>query len=62
MYSYQMKPLYYLHLAFTYMLVAMVVVLLVWKMSRIPQEYRSQYRFVILGILTIVSVNGVVRL
>ena len=59
MYSYQMKPLYYLHLAFTYMLVAMVVVLLVWKMSRIPQEYRSQYRFVILGILTIVSVNGV---
>lgn len=59
MYSYQMKPLYYLHLAFTYMLVAMVVVLLVRKMSRIPQEYRSQYRFVILGILTIVSVNGV---
>ena len=59
MYSYQMKPLYYLHLAFTYTLVTTVVVLLVWKMSRIPQEYRSQYRFVILGILAIVSVNGV---
>ena len=59
MYSYQMKPLYYLHLAFTYALVTMVVVLLIRKMSRIPREYRSQYRFVILGILAIVSVNGI---
>ena len=58
-YSYQMKPLYVMHLLFTYSLVFVIVALLVRKMRRIPTEYRSQYRFVILGILAIVSVNGV---
>lgn len=58
-YSYQMKPLYVMHLVFTYALVAAVLVLLIRKMCRIPQEYRSQYSFVILGILTIVSVNAI---
>ena len=58
-YSYQMKPLYMMHLLFTYSLVFIIVALLVRKMRRIPIEYRSQYRFVILGILAIVSVNGV---
>lgn len=58
-YSYQMKPLYWMHLVFTYSLVAVITFLLIWKMCRIPREYRSQYRFVILGILAIVSVNAV---
>lgn len=58
-YSYQMKPLYVMHLMFTYSLVASVVVLLVRKMCRIPKEYRAQYKYVILGILTIVCVNAV---
>ena len=58
-YSYQMQPLYIMHLLFTYMLVVTVVVLLMRKMWRIPREYRGQYRHVILGILAIVSVNGV---
>ena len=58
-YSYQMKPLYIMHLLFTYTLVIVVVVLLIRKMCMIPKEYRSQYRYVILGILTIVCVNGV---
>ena len=58
-YSYQMRPLYVMHLLFTYMLVVTVVVLLFRKMYRIPREYRAQYRYVILGILIIVSVNGV---
>ena len=58
-YSYQMKPLYVIHLVFTYTLVASVVGLLIRKMTRIPREYRSQYSFVILGILTIVCVNAV---
>ncbi|MDY5023131.1 MAG: diguanylate cyclase [Blautia sp.] len=58
-YGYQMKPLYWMHLVYTYSLVAVITILLIWKMCRIPREYRSQYRFVILGILTIVSVNAV---
>ena len=58
-YSYQMRPLYWMHLVFTYALVAVILILLIWKMCQIPREYRSQYRFVILGILTIVSVNGI---
>ena len=58
-YSYQMEPLYIMHLVFTYLLVATVLFLLIRKMYRIPREYRSQYHYVILGILTIVSVNGV---
>lgn len=58
-YSYQMKPLYWMHLLFTYTLVAVILILLIRKMHRIPREYRSQYRYVILGIVAIVSVNAV---
>ena len=58
-YSYEMKPLYWMHLIFTYSLVAGILILLIRKMHRIPAEYKSQYRYVILGILAIVSVNAV---
>ncbi|MCI7796729.1 MAG: diguanylate cyclase [Lachnospiraceae bacterium] len=58
-YSYEMKPLYLMHLVFTYTLVFVILSLLIRKMLRIPNEYRSQYRFVIIGILAIVSVNAV---
>lgn len=58
-YSYQMRPLYKMHLFFTYFMVVVVVFLLIRKMVRIPREYRAQYSYVILGILAIVSVNGV---
>lgn len=58
-YSYQMMPLYWLHLVFTYSLVAVILILLIRKQHQIPREYRSQYLYVILGILTIVSVNAV---
>ena len=58
-YEYQMKPLYWMHLIFTYSLVAVILILLIRKMCRIPREYQGQYRHVILGILTIVVVNGI---
>ena len=58
-YSYQMEPLYVMHLIFTYSLVVVILVLLIRKLYRIPTEYRMQYRYVIFGILAIVSVNGV---
>ena len=58
-YGYEMKPLYWMHLLFTYALVAVVLVLMIRKMRRIPREYRSQYSFVVTGILCIVLVNAV---
>ena len=58
-YGYQMEPLYWMHLIFTYSLVALILFLLIRKMCRIPREYRGQYLYVILGIVAIVSVNGV---
>ena len=41
-YSYQMMPLYWLHLVFTYSLVAVILILLIRKQHQIPREYRSQ--------------------
>lgn len=58
-YSYQMKPLYWMHLFFTYMLVIVVLSLLIVKMFRVPWEYRAQFLFVIIGIVLIVAVNAV---
>lgn len=58
-YSYQMKPLYWMHLIFTYMLVVVVLVLLIRKMCSIPREYKAQYCYVIIGIVAIVGVNAV---
>lgn len=58
-YSYQMKPLYWMHLLFTYFLVAVILILLIRKSRRIPKEYRAQYYYVVLGILAIVFVNAV---
>ena len=58
-YSYEMKTLYWMHLLFTYSLVAAVLVLMIRKMCRIPREYRPQYSYVVAGILGIVLVNAV---
>ena len=58
-FSYQMKPLYILHLGYTYIMVAAVLWLLIRKQLRVPREYRSQYTYVVLGILGVVGVNGI---
>ncbi len=58
-YSYDMKPLYNMHLFFSYAIVSVVVILLVKKLCTIPHEYRMQYSSVILGILVIVGVNAI---
>lgn len=58
-YAYQMKPLYWLHLLFTYALVAAVLALLIVKLCRVPREYRAQFLYVIGGIVVLVAVNGV---
>ena len=58
-YSYQMKPLYELHLIFSYVMVLLVVGLLIRKICKIPHEYRWQYLSVIIGILIIVGSNAI---
>ena len=58
-YSYQMKPLYELHLIFSYVMVLLVVGLLIRKICKIPHEYRWQYLSVIIGILIIVGINAI---
>lgn len=58
-YSYQMKPLYELHLIFSYVMVLLVVGLLIRKICKIPNEYRWQYLSVIIGILLIVGSNAI---
>lgn len=57
-YAYQMLPLYWIHLIFSYTMVAVVLLLLLKKMKRTPREYRAQYEYVILGITVIVLVNA----
>lgn len=57
-YDYQMKPLYYAHLAFTYLLVTGVLGILISKIHRTPRQYRNQYRFIADIIILIVIVNA----
>lgn len=57
-YAYQMLPFYWMHLIFSYTMVAVVLLLLLKKMKRTPREYRAQYEYVILGITVIVLVNA----
>lgn len=57
-YAYQILPLYWMHLIFSYTMVAVVLLLLLKKMKRTPREYRVQYEYVILGITVIVLVNA----
>ena len=57
-YAYQMLPLYWMHLIFSYTMVSVVLLLLLKKMKRTPREYRAQYEYVILGITVIVLVNA----
>ena len=59
LYSYRMKPLYILHLVFTYALVGLVLGTLVLKCLRTPDKYRSQFSLIVLAILVVVGVNAV---
>ena len=54
-YSYQMGVLYWMHLIFTYFMVIVIVVLIIRKIISIPDEYKSQYRIVVSGIIGIVT-------
>ncbi len=57
-YSYVMKPLYIMHLIFTYSLVIIVLTILIIKLIRTPHQYRNQYSFIIMAIAVVVAVNA----
>ena len=57
-YAYQMKPLYVMHLIFTYFLVVLTLCILIRKSVRTPRQYRNQYILNILAIALVVAVNA----
>ena len=58
-FSYEMKPLYYVHLGFTYFLVVLALWILVRKSIRTPRQYRNQYVLIIAAIALVVAVNAI---
>ena len=58
-YGYVMKPLYIVHLVYTYAMTIMVVVLLIYKLIHVPKEYRMQYYGCLGSIGLIVVCNAV---
>ena len=58
-YVYEMKPLYILHLIFTYFLVVLVLGILLDKSIKAPRQYQNQYLLNILAILFVVLINAV---
>ena len=58
-YAYQMKPLYYAHLGFTYLLVLVCLAILIHKSLKTPREYRHQYLLIVMAIGVVVVVNAV---
>lgn len=58
-YSYQMMPLYQLHLGFCYLLVCVVLAFLIRKVHHVPKTYRAQYRAGVWSIVAVVVINAV---
>ena len=56
---YVMKPLYVIHLIFTYFIVGAVLALLIYKCVRTPDQYRNQYLLLIASIGVVVAINAV---
>lgn len=57
--DYVMKPLYLMHLGFTYAMTALVLLALIGKCLRTPHLYRDQYYRIITAIAVIVIINAV---
>lgn len=57
--AYRMKPLYVVHLIFTYCIVAAVLGLLIYKCVRTPRQYRNPYLSLAASIVAVVAVNAV---
>ena len=57
-YAYELKPLYYMHLAFTYLMVIALLGILIRRVILTPKNYRIQYWLFIFAILLIVVINA----
>lgn len=57
-FAYDMKPLYIMHLVFTYALTAVFLETLIRKCLKTPTQYRNQYLFVIAAMILIIVVNA----
>ena len=57
-YKYHMMPLYRMHLIYSYFILALVFLLLIYRISKIPTDYRRQYRYMIWGMLAAVMINA----
>lgn len=58
-YSYDMHFWFYIHLSFSYAMVATCVYFLIYKLVRVPLEYKRQYLYAVFGLVAIVAINGV---
>ena len=58
-YRYQMKLLYQFHLVFSYVVVVCILFLLIRKICTTPNEYRSQYSMIVVGLLAVIGINAV---
>ena len=58
-FTYEMKPLYYMHLVFTYLLVVVTLYILVDKTLRTPHHYRMPFILNVAAIAFIVLINAI---
>ena len=58
-YSYDMKPLFFVHLGFTYVMLVYIVIMLLIRMISVPKHYKSQYLNIVFMLAVIVGVNAV---
>lgn len=58
-FSYGMHGLFYFHLLYCYLMIASCVMFLVYKLIRVPLEYKRQYLYALLGLVAIVGINAV---
>lgn len=58
-FAYDMKPLYFIHLGFTYLLVVALLGILIRRILLTPKHYRMQYGLLVAAILFVVVINGI---
>lgn len=58
-YEYQMHLPYYIHLAFTYIMVLIIIGILAYCSIKSPKRYRKQFSLILAAVVIIVAVNGV---
>lgn len=58
-YSYDMKPLYYIHLGYSYFIVILLLIALIQKSIKLPKEYKAPSLFILYTFIGIILINAV---